>query len=237
MSKAVSFSLSQKVDLYCERSDFGFWAEPINAVSNFGFLIVGVWGLSLFLRSTDLNRASRMPGVILSSLCCLIGVGSFWFHTEASYLSQLGDLIPIFAFCMLYLWHAVKNELHWSNAKATIGAVTLAGSMSTTPFVLPKDFINGSGLYLPVWGALFGLTLAAFLKKNPTSAPAKSKVLWTGAISVFTLSLFFRSVDISWCDGFRHGTHFIWHVLNAVLLGLLLKLQWVQINARPTVSV
>ena len=36
---------SQKVDIYCERTDFAFWSEPLNAVSNAAFVIAAllVW--------------------------------------------------------------------------------------------------------------------------------------------------------------------------------------------------
>ncbi len=33
------------IDLYCERTDPGFWAEPLNALSNIVFFIAGFLGL------------------------------------------------------------------------------------------------------------------------------------------------------------------------------------------------
>jgi hypothetical protein len=39
---------------------------------------------------------------------------------------------------------------------------------------------------------------------------------------VFAISLAFRTADSALCPAFPLGIHFIWHVLNAVVLYLLL---------------
>ena len=36
--------LLEPIDLYCERTDGSFWAEPLNLLSNVGFLLVA-WRL------------------------------------------------------------------------------------------------------------------------------------------------------------------------------------------------
>ena len=43
------------------------------------------------------------------------------------------------------------------------------------------------------------------------------------AAAIFIVSLALRIVDLDICDAFPLGTHFLWHVLNAVLLYLLLR--------------
>jgi hypothetical protein len=40
---------------------------------------------------------------------------------------------------------------------------------------------------------------------------------------VFTVSLVFRTVDQAICGAFPLGTHFVWHVLNAAVLFVLLN--------------
>jgi hypothetical protein len=37
------------------------------------------------------------------------------------------------------------------------------------------------------------------------------------------VSLALRSVDLAACDAFPLGTHFVWHVLNAAVLYVLLR--------------
>ena len=44
---------------------------------------------------------------------------------------------------------------------------------------------------------------------------------WFWQTPWFTVSLVFRTVDNQVCGGFPLGTHFVWHLLNGVLLFLL----------------
>jgi len=43
-------------------------------------------------------------------------------------------------------------------------------------------------------------------------------LLW--AAGLFLLSLTFRSLDLALCASLPHGTHFLWHLLNGVVLVL-----------------
>jgi hypothetical protein len=43
------------------------------------------------------------------------------------------------------------------------------------------------------------------------------------AAALFFVSLAFRTVDRAICGVFPLGAHFVWHLLNAVVLWLLLK--------------
>ena len=36
---------TETIDIYCERLDPSFWAEPINALTNLAFIAVGFWVL------------------------------------------------------------------------------------------------------------------------------------------------------------------------------------------------
>ncbi|MEL7276734.1 MAG: hypothetical protein AAGK98_09685 [Pseudomonadota bacterium] len=76
----------EQVDSYCERTDFTFWSEPLNAITNAAFLIAA---LVVFL---ILRREGRMdPGLGLSlAILTAIGIGSFLFHTFATGWAGLG---------------------------------------------------------------------------------------------------------------------------------------------------
>jgi hypothetical protein len=43
------------------------------------------------------------------------------------------------------------------------------------------------------------------------------------AALIFSLSLFFRSIDGAVCPAWPAGTHFLWHILNALVLGVLIR--------------
>ncbi|PID37237.1 MAG: hypothetical protein CR993_01205 [Rhodobacterales bacterium] len=79
------------VDIYCERTDPSFWAEPWNAASNAAFILAGLWGLY-----EAKKRGQMVPVVIaLCTLVLCVGIGSFLFHTYANVWSGFADTGPI----------------------------------------------------------------------------------------------------------------------------------------------
>jgi hypothetical protein len=50
---------------------------------------------------------------------------------------------------------------------------------------------------------------------------ATRRGFWIGA-GILALSLTFRSVDETLCDTIPFGTHFLWHILNAVMLAWMI---------------
>jgi hypothetical protein len=53
-------------------------------------------------------------------------------------------------------------------------------------------------------------------------APATARGLVAGA-AILIVSLTFRTLDEPLCGAFPLGTHFLWHVLNAVMLGWMIE--------------
>ena len=47
---------------------------------------------------------------------------------------------------------------------------------------------------------------------------------------MLAVSLIFRTIDEAVCGAFPLGTHFLWHILNAVLLGWMIR---VLVRHRP----
>jgi hypothetical protein len=85
-----------------------------------------------------------------------------------------------------------------------------------------KPCLNGSVFYLPALVALIVVGLLAE-ERGHRAAPY---LLWAAAI--FAVSITLRSLDMALCDrvvlaGQKVGTHFAWHVLNALALFLLLR--------------
>ena len=91
--------------------------------------------------------------------------------------------------------------------------------------------LNGSVGYLPAFGAMVLIGAALAFLRHP-AAPA----LLTAGV-VFAASLTFRSIDQAVCadttfGGTAIGTHFMWHVLNAVVLYLLTRAMILHARAR-----
>ncbi|WP_306415992.1 hypothetical protein [Tateyamaria sp. Alg231-49] len=52
-------------------------------------------------------------------------------------------------------------------------------------------------------------------------------------VGILMLSLTFRSIDDALCDRLLVGTHFAWHLLNALMLGWMIEVYVRHIRAHP----
>jgi hypothetical protein len=68
--------------------------------------------------------------------------------------------------------------------------------------------------YLSAWSVLLVVTIHSAFKHREMTAPLAS------AAAVFLVSLTLRQLDLPLCNQWQWGTHFAWHLLNAVTLGL-----------------
>ncbi|MCB0407191.1 MAG: ceramidase domain-containing protein [Bdellovibrionales bacterium] len=205
----------QPIDLYCERLSTAFWAEPLNAISNFSIIFAGLWGFYLIKKMNTSRKHLILWVKILSLNALMIGVGSFLFHTFANRWSILADVIPITIFMVLYLGFALRYFLGWK-ASLVIGSLMIFLLIGAAlDRFLPKAFLNGSGSYLHAFAVLILISFYLFKKNQEPLA----KTLGLAAL-VFLVSLTFRSIDLWICPHFPIGTHFLWHTLNGGLLGI-----------------
>jgi hypothetical protein len=228
-------TFGEHVFLYCERgTNEALWAEPINAISNAGFFLAALifWQLLLW-RPREERSADHY---LFVALVFLIGLGSLAFHLYADEGTALADVIPIALFMLVYLGFALNRFLGVPPGWTVLIAVLFTGLVGAAMHVhcwdggigLPgtvadaKPCLNGSMAYLPALGALIVIGMVA-AERHHKGAPY---VLWAAVL--FTVSIILRSVDFSFCDqvvidGRKVGTHFIWHLLNAVVIFLLLR--------------
>ncbi|MEO1548908.1 MAG: ceramidase domain-containing protein [Pseudomonadota bacterium] len=209
---------SEQMDNYCERVDFAFWSEPVNALTNAAFLLAAflVWRA---LKGPDLG-ARLLVGVLAA-----IGIGSFLFHTFATRWAVMMDVLPILTFILLYV-HLATIRFFGAPVWAGIGAavayipysavVTIGLSALTGP-------LNGSIAYFPV-----PILITAYALALLGRAPDTARGLLIG-VGLLTLSLFFRTIDQAVCPQLGLGTHFLWHCLNGAMLGWMI---WVLHRAR-----
>lgn len=208
-------SWSQQVDHYCERTDFTFWAEPLNALTNAAFLVAAL------VAAVAARRARRLDGRVaaLVALTAAIGVGSFLFHTFATRWAALADVLPIQLFIVTYLLLVLRRLFGLRRLpSALIGAafVLMAIPAGRALRSLIGETLGGSAGYLPALAAL--IVVAALLARRHHPA---ARAL-AGAAGLFVISLGFRSLDLPLCAGWPLGTHFLWHLLNGLLLGWLM---------------
>ncbi|MGD9783057.1 MAG: ceramidase domain-containing protein [Hyphomicrobiaceae bacterium] len=223
--------LAAEVFRYCERgADPGFWAEPLNALTNAAFLVAAIAAGRQLARVRGL-RAAPVEWLLVGVLAA-IGAGSFLFHTFATRWSAIADAAPIGIFMFVYLAYALRRlvGLPWLGVAAGLGAfayamhladgiacrITLVSAMEAAR----GPCLNGSAAYLPALSAM--VLIGAALKAMRHAA--SGHVL--AAAMVFLVSMVFRTLDWELCDiarlgGRALGTHFMWHLLNAVTLYLL----------------
>lgn len=200
------------IDAYCERLGPGLWAEPLNALSNAAFFIAALWAA----------RAAARRGVepviwLLIALVFVIGLGSLAFHTFANQWSELADVLPITLFIYGYLAFALRRflRLNWLRVGLGLGVLFLA--TLATAHIVPPGFMNGSGAYLPALIASVLVSLDLLRKGHPAQLNVSL------ASTILFVSLIFRTADQILCSMLPIGTHFVWHILNGLVLALYLE--------------
>lgn len=202
---------------YCERLDMGFWAEPVNALTNLFFLIAATLAYRMI---RQMPCRLKTPALLLAAILFIIGIGSFLWHTLATPWSGAADVLPILMFNLLYVFFFFRDVLGFG-AKAGGLAVAgyLGGSVLLYQFLDPRWW-HGSVGYL---STVLMLIVMGALLRHPVA-----RLYWM-TVAIFTLSLTFRSLDAAACDLIPFGTHFLWHTLNAVTLFLLIRVLCVRL--------
>lgn len=212
---------------YCERLGSPvFWAEPLNALTNAGFLLAA--GLSFWLWHQRQPR--DQAGLVLIGLIIAIGIGSFLFHTIPNRITVLMDVVPIQGFILLYLGLAIRRFLGAPFWLALAFPLLFLGAAFLFVEAMGPRSLRGSIGYVPALLALFGFGLA--MARRSLGVAGLRPGLWDDAArrvaralllagGLFTMSLTLRTLDQPLCSAWPYGLHFLWHLLNATVLGLL----------------
>ena len=201
-------------DWYCERlgTEPNFWGEPVNAATNLAFFVAAYW---LFAEARKRKRFDS--GVVaLTFLVFCIGTGSFLFHTFATNWALASDVIPIQLFIVLYFGVILHHVHGLGRVVSVIGALTFLPLAAGTRFVLQDTLLGGANAGYVAALLLLFVNAVILAIRHHAIAP------WLAAGSgVFVLSLAFRILDEPVCGTITIGTHFAWHILNAVVLAIV----------------
>ena len=203
---------SAPIDAYCERLGTGLAAEPLNAVSNAAFFVAAIWAAH-----TARRRTSERVIWLLIALVFVIGLGSLAFHTFANRWSALADVLPITMFIYGYLGFALRRFLGCSWWEVGLGLGILLLATLGAERIMPPGFMNGSGAYLPALVASVLVSLELLRRGHPAQLNVSL------ASTVLFVSLIFRTADLVLCSLLPIGTHFVWHILNGLVLALYLE--------------
>jgi len=221
---------------YCERGmSPAFWAEPLNAITNAAFVAAGIAGAVMIARQTPAERSAWSIFFALNFVA--IGIGSFLFHTVPNPTTGAADTIPIGIFMLTYLIFALRRFAGagvlltasmialFVSAMALSGEVQCYGGRIGLGLAVPEGAraacLNGGLAYGPAVVALLLIAGTLAIRRHRAAA-----LVFAAAVT-FAVSLTFRTLDPTLCAdftlfGYRLGTHFLWHLLNATTLWLLL---------------
>ncbi|MEQ8356617.1 MAG: hypothetical protein RH942_13830 [Kiloniellaceae bacterium] len=196
------------IDLYCERVGPGLWNEPLNAVTNLAFIAAGLL-LVIALRRAD-PALRRDPAIVaLVALLFVIGLGSGLFHTFATFWAMLADVVPIAVFILLYMYLALRRLI----ALPLWGCLLGVAVVLVLVVALPVLFGFSVSTYGVALAAMLGVGgFLHFGRRHPAGAPILV------AAGVFAVALALRTADLPLCAALPTGTHFLWHLFNAVVL-------------------
>ena len=204
---------TEYIDIYCERTGPDFWSEPVNAITNFAFIISALF-IAKLIRD-QLRQGNRdVVSWIFCALIFIIGVGSWLFHTHATRWALLSDVIPIAIFILLYTWYALRRFAAATVLVSGAGVVIVLAIAAAVPSL--TGFRGGS--YVAALVAM--LAIGVFLHFSRGQVAGSALLL---AAAVFFVSLTLRTVDLPLCGQFPMGTHFAWHLLNAVVLFIVAR--------------
>ena len=216
--------LCMAVDHYCERTGPGFDAEPVNALSNVAFLLAAgaVWRLQM---SHPPKQRARLVRALTVTIV-LVGLGSFLFHTVATRWAEWADVLPILLFMLLYFWLTLTVFFGWTDWRKLAALLAYGATTLSIEGAIPPRFLWGGALYLPTVFVMAAVTMALSGKRRPAG---RGMLV---AIVVFLSSFAARTLDVPLCHDLPLGTHFLWHLLNAGLLYLLVRVVLLHGSAR-----
>ena len=194
---------------YCERQTDSFWSEPLNALTNLMFVILGL--------AVAFKTKKDKFCFLLSVQIIAIGIASFTFHTFANLLGALLDVLCIILFGMTYIYGVNRRFMNASYFASILLAIFLIPFSFIVSFavILSLGELNGSSWYIS-FAILF--LIYSFLTRK--TFPDFSLALFY-CTPFFVISIIFRSIDYIFCNSIPFGTHFIWHILNGILLSAL----------------
>lgn len=199
--------LTAQIDAYCERTGPEFWSEPLNALTNIAFLLAAIWAWP---------RVRGMAGgQVLAVILVLIAVGSGLNHTLAVAWAAAADTLAILHFILAYIYLATRDILLRPIWQAVLAVILFFPYAALT--VPLFAWLGSSAGYAPIPVLIAGYAFAARARNADT---ARRLAIGAGLLAV---SIAVRTVDEPLCSVLPTGTHFLWHILNAIMLAWMIE--------------
>ena len=214
-------ALTDQVDVYCERTDFTFWSEPLNAFSNIAFLIAAAFCIRDYRR----QQAVDFFAPFLIGFLIMTAIGSFLFHTFATRWAGLIDIVPIGLMIFTYHFAIMRRIAELSYLKALLSIALIPVLQAVMESLLPEVLgATKAYAFVPV---LFCIYAIIYYKRQRAG-----EFYLLIAIATFVASLSMRFLDDEICNTLPSGLHYYWHILNALTLYLVFKAYCINLPPR-----
>jgi hypothetical protein len=210
-------------DCYCEAFTGGVIEQPVNTLSNFGFVAVGLWILRDAARRRSGGGLFAVDPVLTrlyGAIAVFLGVGSMFFHGTMTEWGGWLDLVSMHFFITFFLLYDVARlrRLGTSWIVRSFAAVNVV--LAVVLWVMD----NGYGKF--VFGAIIVLTLVAERQVHRAGIGRDRRWFWAG-IGTYVAGqvVWLLSRDgAPWCDpsSLWQG-HALWHLTSAAAVALLYR--------------
>nr|WP_296747576.1 ceramidase domain-containing protein [Thioalkalivibrio sp.] len=198
--------------IYCERDTLGWFAEPLNAVSGLAFFISAgqAW------RQLERTRLREQWDLhLLAGLIALVGLASVLWHASGIGWLHWFDAAAVVAFVLVY-WQVFLvrvSQLRWPGL--LVGWLLTGAGVALFYLLLPPIFLGSTLAYTP----LLALLLAGIVLSTRVDRRLARDLLLASVL--FVLAMVVRAADLLLCEWVIVGTHWLWHLLTAGLLFVL----------------
>jgi len=200
------------IPVNCERSNLGFFVEPLNAISNIAFIFAGVGIYQLLAK----NRVQKVEYRSLFILIFLVGFGSFLWHATRNFYALILDAVPV-ALSFAIITYIFLGKLIGNKLISLLIALLLIPTRFFISSFAPTDIVSSLVRNLINATVFLLLIVWAFRKCG------KIALEGTIVLIIYLIAITMRSIDLQVCPTFYLGTHSLWHIFNALAVYLTVK--------------
>ena len=214
-------------DCYCEAIGPGIAAQPANAWSNAGFVLIGLLVLADARRRAGAGRMARDPRAawLYGAVAVFLGIGSFAFHGTMRAWGGYLDVVSMHAFIAYVIAYDLDRINRWSWRRFVAWFAALLAVFAVLIALVPPE--HGKTLFAAfVVVVLLVEAAVSYPALRPWAPvelePRRMPWFWTG-LGLFAVANVVWNLSRTggvWCDphSLLQG-HAVWHLLTAASVG------------------
>jgi len=197
----------------CELAKNNLVNQPVNLITNLAFLITGwkIYGLLKKHKIISKDLWLLFYGVML------VGFGSIARHYQPNIQTLIVDGLPMLGMICLTIYLIAKYLFKLNSIQSLLATLGYALLLTFTMLILNKIIRPAIVFSLTSQFVCLPIILISYKRKQEISG-----VLITAVGFLFLAAAAFI-IDLYFCPKLLFGTHFLWHIFNALALYYLSK--------------